>query len=80
MAKSKNKISVRLTSELLNKMNQWRSCGYHMSDIVRHALALLPASPDQQPTLPVRIKPMSKQSLQIELKDEKVALKSLQNW
>ena len=80
MVRAENRISVRLTSELLDKIQQWKSYGYHASDIVRHALALLPGSPDQLQTVQGKIKPLPDRALQIELKDEKGALKALQEW
>jgi len=77
-----NRISVRLTFELLAKVERWKSCGYHASDIVRHALALLPGEPAQPPSSSAKIiiKPLSSQNIEFELKDETVALKAMQEW
>jgi hypothetical protein len=80
MDKPDNRICARLTPELLAKMQTWKSYGFHLSDIVRQALALLPSSPDQRVAAPARIKSLPKQGLQVELKDERVALKALQEW
>jgi hypothetical protein len=45
-------------------------------------LALLPNSPQEVPQVQfsMQAKPMRNQSLQIELKDDKTALKALQEW
>ena len=77
---------MRLTDELCAKIQRWmlknQSQGLKVSDIVRQAIALLPESPEEtsQIQLSMRIKPFHNQSLQIELKDERVALKALQEW
>ena len=81
-----NRITVRLTDELHAKIQRWmlknESQGLKVSDIVRQAIALLPESPEEtsQVQLSMRIKPLYDQTLRIEPKDEKVALKALQEW
>jgi hypothetical protein len=50
--------------------------------IVGQAITLLPNSPEgaSQVQFSMQIKPLRTQSLQIELNDERVALKGLQEW
>jgi hypothetical protein len=78
------KVSVKLTKELAEKIEQWKGYGFRPSDTVRLALSLLPNSPDEMRNessqIVRRIKPLQNQQLQIELKDEKVVLKALQEW
>jgi Arc/MetJ-type ribon-helix-helix transcriptional regulator len=76
------KLSVKLTKQLAEKVEQWKGYGLRPSDTVRLALSLLPRSPEEiqnqhNPSL-LRIRSMPNQNLRIELKDEKAALKMLQ--
>jgi hypothetical protein len=81
-----NRITIRLTDELYAKIQHWalksQPQGLKMSDVVRQAIVSLPNSPQDitQVQFSMRIKPLQNQNLQIELKDEKVALKALQEW
>ena len=77
------KISVRISGELADKVNHWEDSGISLSDTVRLALSLLPYSPDQfqKTEHPLtKIKPMRREEFKVETKDEKEALKSLQDW
>jgi len=78
------KISVKLTKELAEKIDQWKGYGFRPSDTVRLALSLLPDSlreiQNRNSLTASRIKPLQNHNLQIELKDEKVTLKTLQEW
>jgi hypothetical protein len=77
------KISVKLTKELAQKLDGWKSYGFRPSDSVRLALSLLPNSPEEMrngcnPTL--RIRPLHDPPLQVQSKDEMAALKAMQEW
>jgi hypothetical protein len=78
------KISVKLTKELAQKLDGWKSFGFRPSDSVRLALSLLPGSPDEMRnesgSAPLRLRPLRSQCPQVELKDEKEALRNLQEW
>ena len=78
------KISVKLTKELVEKIEQWKGYGLRPSDTVRLALSLLPNSPEEMRDSPSpafnAVRPLRIQNLQIELKDEKIALNVLQDW
>ncbi len=77
------KISVRLPDELFAKIENWRSKGISLSDTVRQALILLPNSPEeiiQIQSVQTKIKPLQKAEINIQMKDETEALKSLQEW
>ena len=76
------KISVRLNDELFVKIKNWRAKGISLSDTVRQALILLPNSPDEitQNQSLKQIKPLQKAEINIQLKDESEALKTLQEW
>ena len=82
-----NRITVRLTDELHDKIQSLaaksRSKGLKMSDIVRQAIVLLPDSPDeisQTQHSSLKIRSLQKVKVNIQMKDETEALKSLQNW
>ncbi|MEM3381851.1 MAG: hypothetical protein QXQ11_06835 [Candidatus Bathyarchaeia archaeon] len=77
------KISVRLTEELAEKLSRWESFGFSLSDTVRHAISILPDSPSSlQGTEKSiqKIKSLRKGSLEVKLRDEKDALRALQEW
>lgn len=76
------KISVRLEGKLVEKLQHWRNYGFSMSDTVRQGLALLPSSPVdlQRPTPSFNIKPIQKGQIQVETKNERDALRALQEW
>jgi len=75
---------VKLTKELVEKIEQWKGYGFRPSDSVRLALSLLPSSPDDIRTgfnsTPLKLRPLHGEYLQIDLKDEKVVLRNLQEW
>jgi Arc/MetJ-type ribon-helix-helix transcriptional regulator len=77
------RVTVRLSGELLGKMQNWTGKGISLSDTVRQALALLPNCPEEtaytRPS-PTQIKPLQKVEINIQLKAETEYLKALQEW
>jgi len=80
----KRKISVWVSGELLSKIEGWKAKGFSLSDTVRLGLTFLPNSPEEMQHKPdsilSRIKPLRKENFRLQLKDEKSALKELQEW
>jgi Arc/MetJ-type ribon-helix-helix transcriptional regulator len=80
----KRKVSVWLSGELLSKIEEWRAKGFSLSDTVRLGLTFLPNSPEEMlykpDALPSKIRPLSKGDFQLQSKDEKEALRALQEW
>jgi len=79
----KRRISIRIDGELVDKVKRWEDCGLPVSDIVRLSLSLLPYSPDQlqKTELPLaKIKPTGREEFTVAPKDEKEALRGLQEW
>ena len=79
----KRRISIRIDGELVDKVKRWEDCGLPVSDIVRLSLSLLPYSPDQlqKIELPLaKVNPTRRGVLKIAPKDEKEALRGLQEW
>jgi len=77
------KISFRISGELAGKIKHWEDSGISLSDTVRLALSLLPYSPDQlqKIELPLaKVNPTRRGVLKIAPKDEKEALRGLQEW
>jgi hypothetical protein len=65
-------------------VEQRKGYGFRPSDTVRLTLSPLPNSPEeiqnQHDLAQLRITPLCNQNLQIKSKDEKTALKALQEW
>jgi hypothetical protein len=77
------RISVRIKGELVNKVKAWKKFGFTLSDIVRQAIYLLPDSPSSMHKAEKSsqgVKPLCEESFTVKPKDERDALKALQEW
>ena len=84
-SQTEQRVCVRIKGELAGKVQRWNSEGYLVSEIVRLALSLLPNSPGQlHASQSVDMRTVKVHALHhdfsVKARDEKSALRALQDW